>query len=66
MRDIDRIDKFCNELAKIWKDNCADWRFGQFMVNVLGSLPVDPFFPEEDKMLEYFRNFFNKEKQEEK
>ena len=61
MRDIDRIDKFCNELAEIWKNNCPDWRFGQFMVNVLNSLPIDPFFPEEDKMLEYFKNFFSKE-----
>ncbi len=27
MRDPNRIDKFCNELAAIWKSNAPDWRF---------------------------------------
>lgn len=58
MRKVERIDKFCNELAKIWKENCPDWRFGQLMVNVLNSMPKDPFFPEEDEMLEFFQNYF--------
>lgn len=60
MRDINRIDKFCDELKEIWKTNCPDWRFGQLMINVLSTLPIDPFFPEEDKMIEYFRNYFKK------
>lgn len=59
MRNPDRIDKFCNELAKIWKENCPDWRFGQLMVNVLNSMPNDPFFPEEDEMLQFFKDFFS-------
>ncbi len=58
MRKIERIDEFCQELAKIWKENCPDWRFGQLMVNVLNSMSKDPFFPEEEEMLEYFRNYF--------
>jgi hypothetical protein len=58
MRKVERIDKFCNELAKIWKENCPDWRFGQLMCNVLNSMTKDPFFPEEDEMLEYFKNYF--------
>lgn len=61
MRNPDRIDIFCAKLAKLWKENCPDWRFGQLMVNVLGSLPIDPFFPEEDEMLEYFKKFFKKD-----
>ena len=28
------------------------------MVNVLNSMPKDPFFPEEDEMLEFFKNYF--------
>lgn len=64
MRNPDRIDKFCSELATIWRENCPDWRFGQLMINVLGSLPIDPFFPEEDKMLEYFKEYFKKEETE--
>lgn len=57
MRSPERIDKFCNELAKIWKQ-VPDWRFGQLMVNVLNSLPRDPFFYEEDEMIEEFKKFF--------
>lgn len=60
MRNPDRIDKFCNKLAKIWKENVPDWRFGQLMVNVLNSMEKDPFFPEEDEMIEYFENYFKK------
>ena len=57
MRSPERIDKFCNELAKIWKQ-VPDWRFGQLMVNVLNSLPRHPFFYEEDEMIEEFKKFF--------
>ena len=65
MRKIERIDEFCAELAKIWKEKCPDWRFGQLMVNVLGSMDKDPFFPEEDEMLEYFKKYFEPKKEEE-
>lgn len=61
MRDINRIDKFCNELAELWKNECPDWRFGQLMMNVFGEMSydgIDPFFPEEDRMMEYFKKFF--------
>ena len=61
MRDPKRIRKFCNQLAEIWETNCPDWRFGQLMVNVLGGMRQDPFFPEEDEMLEVFKNYFKKE-----
>lgn len=58
MRDISRIDKFCKELADIWKTNCPDWRFGQFIVNVFGTFDKDPFFPEEDEMIEMIKRCF--------
>jgi len=58
MRDINRIDKFCDELAEIWKEKCPDWRFGQFMINVLNGFDRDPWFYEEDEMIEKFRQFF--------
>lgn len=64
MRDIKRIKPFCLELAKIWEENAPDWRFGQFIVNVMGSMNKDPFFPEEDEMLEYFKDFFSTENEE--
>lgn len=56
MRSKDRIDPFLKRLGDVWR--CVpDWRFGQLMVNVLGSMPRDPFFPEEDEMIEYFEKF---------
>lgn len=62
MRDPNRIYKFCNELANIWVTECPDWRFGQLMSNVLGKMQSegrDPFFPEEDEMIKYFKEYFN-------
>lgn len=56
MRDPNRIQKFCNRLAQAWR-NVPDWRFGQLMVNALGEMDVDPFFPEDDKMIEYLEKY---------
>lgn len=61
MRDINRIDKFCNELAEQWK-KVPDWRFGQLMCNILGGMQGegrDPFFPEEDEMMEFIKEYFH-------
>ena len=66
MRDVNRIDKFCSELAEVWKQpECCDWRFGQFLSNVLGSMQAsgrDIFFPEEDEMMKFIKDYFNKDK----
>lgn len=59
MRDIERIDNFCNKLKEYWKE-VPDWRFGQLIVNVLGTCQRDPFFYEEDEMLKIFENYFKK------
>lgn len=60
MRDKNRIPKFCNELGEIWMENCPDWRFGQLVLNVLGEMSInrDPFFPEEDEMIKFFKTYF--------
>ena len=64
MRDINRIDKFGDEFTKIWKTSFADQRFGQLCSNFFGWLmsekKIDLFFPEEDKMIEYFKEYANK------
>ena len=57
MRDINRIDKFCKELAEIWKERYPDWRFGQMMINILNSFDIDPFFMEEDEMIKRIKDF---------
>ena len=61
MRDIKRIKPFMEALAEIWKKEVPDWRFGQLMSNVLNSFEKDPFFIEEDEMLERFKKFFEKD-----
>ena len=62
MRNPDRIYKFCNELANIWAIKCPDWRFGQLVMNVLGEMQAggrDPFFPEEEEMMKFFKKYFH-------
>lgn len=59
MRDSERIDKFCERLAKAW-ENYLDWRFGQLMVNILSEMMAqgrDPFFPEEDEMIRFIEDY---------
>jgi hypothetical protein len=57
MRDINRIDSFLSRLGYLWKTYFPDWRFGQFMFNFISSLEIDPFFIEDDKMIEYINNY---------
>lgn len=63
MRDPRRLDEFYKELKKIHKKHVPDWRFGQLCSNFFGWLSgtkhVDLFFPEEDKMIEYLKEYFN-------
>lgn len=56
MRDPNRIGKFCDRLKGVWA--CVpDWRFGQLMCNALGEMGRDPFFPEDDAMIEYLEEY---------
>lgn len=61
MRDPNRLDNFYDTVKQIHKTTFPDWRFGQFMSNFFGWLMaekgIDLFFPEEDKMLDYFKEF---------
>ena len=69
MRDINRLDKFYDELKEIHKKNFPMWRFGQMIVNVLADWQAktkrDIFFPEEDEMIQIFRDYVNKERKDE-
>ncbi len=61
MRNPNRIKPFLERLEKCW-NKVPDWRFGQLMSNVLNSMPIDPFFPEDEEMIEYFEKYFEKYK----
>ena len=61
MRNPNRLYDFYGELQRVHITYFPDWRFGQFMNNFLGwiisSKGVDPFFPEEPKMLDYLHEY---------
>ena len=65
MRNINRISVFTQELNRIWATYFSDWRFGQFMMNFLGwgsNEKIDPFFSEEEEMLNYLYQFCGEKK----
>ena len=64
MRDVNRLYGFYNELMKIHMENFPDWRFGQLINNLERWSQInnkitwnDIFYVEEDKMLEYIKEF---------
>lgn len=61
MRNPMRLDRFYDEVRCIHKKCFPDWRFGQLMSNFLGWVyqekKIDPFFPEEDEMLQYLKEY---------
>ncbi len=61
MRDIKRIKPFLEEIEKLW-EKVPDWRFGQLIMNVLGTCKKDPFFYEDDEMLELWKEAFKEYK----
>ena len=65
MRDPNRIDEFCNELARLWH-KVPDWRFGQLMMNLFAVYKikysaVDWFNAEDDELINFFKEYFNKD-----
>lgn len=61
MRDINRIDDFCDRLKEVWK-TVPDWRFGQLICNTFGEVQnrtkQDVFYIEDDKMIESLEKLF--------
>lgn len=62
MRNPDRIQPFCDEFAKIWKEKFPDLRFGQLISNFMGwavskNKCADIFFPEDNKWIEWLKEY---------
>jgi len=61
MRNPDRLDSFYDELKNLHKNTFPDLRFGQLISNFFGWLwsnkGIDCFFPEENRMLEYLKEY---------
>ena len=60
MRDKNRIKPFLERLEKVW-NKVPDWRFGQLVCNVLNTMKTDPFFKEDNEIIEYFEKWFEEE-----
>lgn len=59
MRNPNRLDAFYDKLKRLHKENVPDWRFGQFLVNFLTWYNRDPFYLEEDKIMEEISRYFD-------
>lgn len=59
VHDPKRIQAFCNRLARAW-EMLPDWRFGQLMFNVLSEFGRDPFYCEDDQMIDFLENYVMK------
>ena len=60
MRNPNRLDAFYDKFKQLHKECFPDWRFGQLIINFFGTFNSDPWFYEEDKMLELFEDYCNK------
>ena len=61
MRDPKRIYRTTSAIANAWAD-LPDWRFGQLMYNFKAHMDkqgIDIFFLEEDRFVEYLREYVN-------
>lgn len=63
MRDPNRLYPFYQQLTEVHRQSFPDWRFGQLMCNFLRWIQTykvrDPFYIEEDKMIEYLKEYVN-------
>ena len=63
MRNTERLDSVYLQLCEIHKKSFPDMRLGQFLLNALGWInstkKCDPFFPEEDEIVELFKEYAN-------
>lgn len=57
MRDINRIDKFCNELSELWKKT-PDLRLGQLLLCAVSN-ETALFYIEEEQLIERLKNVVN-------
>ena len=64
MRDLNRIDKFCDKLKTIWHQ-VPDWRFGQLMLNFFSNIDSTFGFYVEDEELFKALDEYIKERVEE-
>ena len=67
MRDPNRIDYYCDEIANLW-NKVPDWRFGQFILNMERACRVntgkDVFYLEDDEFFKFMNEYLKEIKNE--
>lgn len=58
MRNPDRIDIICNELARQWK-RYPDWRFMQMIIGFTVAMQSDCFYMEDEPFIENFKEWLD-------
>jgi len=62
MRDPERLDKYYDEIKRLHKTYCPDWRIGQLFVNfsewLQFALQRDPFYINEQGFLALIHEYF--------
>lgn len=61
MRNPERIDEYCNQLAELW-GKVPDWRFGQLMMNMLSEFQTEHspsylFNVEDEQLFQYMKKW---------
>lgn len=58
MRDPNRIDAFCDELCRLWKE-VPDWRFTQFIENWQSFEGHSPFlfYKEDEETIQSMKDY---------
>lgn len=58
MRDPERLDKYYDEIKRLHKIYCPDWRMGQLFMNFTQWLQKDPFYASEENFLALIHEYF--------
>lgn len=61
MRDINRIDVFCDRLKKVWKEN-PDQRFFQLINNIMSRYGSDMYYIEDNDAIDMIEKAMEKVK----
>lgn len=56
VRNPDRMAPMLTQLAAAWHRH-PDWRLGQLIANAAGAVHCDPFYIEDDELLEGIKAF---------
>ena len=57
MRSVERLDDFYTQLKEIHKTYFPDWRFTQFISNIMSFYQSDLFYVEEEKFLDKVKTY---------